>query len=137
MRRIAAIFILLCATTHCVLSIFYVNTSYLNLHSYAHGLEREPFQRRLLMVPVLHWAESNHLLQSAANRYGANVPQPEPMSAAKLACILISLLLLNAFGLWTIRISRQLYLRNWWLLWTLVLAILYISYAARYEQTLW
>jgi hypothetical protein len=136
-RRLAAILLLLCATTHCVLSIFYVNTSYLDLHSYAHGLEREPFQRRFLMVPILRWAESNHLLQSVAARYGVFVHQPETMSAAKLACILISLVLLNAFGLWTIRVSRQLSIRNWWLLWALTIAILYASYAARYEQTLW
>jgi hypothetical protein len=136
-RRIAAIFLLLCATTHCVLSIFYVNTSYLNLHSYAQGLEREPFQRRFLMVPILHWAESSPLLQAAAHRFGANLPQPEPMSAAKLACILLSLLLLNAFGLWTIRVARQLSIQHWWLLWAMTLVILYVSYAARYEQTLW
>jgi hypothetical protein len=136
-RRLAAILLLLCATTHCVLSIFYVNTSYLNLHSYANGSEREPFQRRFLMVPVLHWAESNHVLQSVAARYGVNVPQAEPMSAAKLACILVSLVLVNAFGLWSIRASRQLSIRHWWLLWALLLAILYASYAARYEQPLW
>jgi hypothetical protein len=100
-------------------------------------MEREPFQRRFLMVPVLHWAESNHLLQAAANRYGINVHQPEPMSAAKLACILVSLVLMNAFGLWTTRASRQLGIRHWWLLWAMMLAILYVSYAARYEQTLW
>jgi hypothetical protein len=136
-RRLAAVFILICATTHCVLSIFYVNTSYLNLQRYAAGTEREPFQRRYLMVPILHWAESNHQLQSAAARYGVNVPQPEPMSAAKLACILISLILVNAFGLWSIRISTQLSIRQWWLLWALMLAVLYTSYAARYEQPLW
>ena len=137
MRRLAATILLLCATTHCVLSIFYVNTSYLDLHAYAHGAAPEPFQRRFLMAPILRWTESNHTLQAAAARYGANVPQPEPMSAAKLACILISLVLLNAFGLWTIRASRQLGIHHWWLLWALLLAILYISYAARYEQPLW
>ncbi len=137
MRRLATIILLLCATTHSVLSIFYVNTSYLDLHSYAHGTERQPFQQRLLMVPVIRWAESNHQLQSLAARYGVNVPQPEPMSAAKLACVIVSLVLLNAFGLWTIRASRQLSIRHWWLLWALLLAILYASYAARYEQPLW
>jgi hypothetical protein len=136
-RRLATIVLLLCATTHCVLSIYYVNTSYLNLHRYANGAEREPFQRRLMMIPILHWAESNHVLQAAAARYGTNVPQPEPMSAAKLACILVSLLLLSAFGLWTIRASRQLSIRHRWLLWALLLAILYASYGARYEQPLW
>lgn len=135
--RFAAIILLLCATTHCALSIFYVNTSYLDLHTYAHGTAPEPFQRRFLMVPVLRWAESNHILQAAATRYGANVPQPEPMSAAKLACILLSLLLLNAFGLWTIRASPHLSIQHWWLLWSLLIAILYASYATRYEQPLW
>lgn len=137
MRRFAAILLLLCATTHCVLSIFNVNTSYLDLGRYAQGTAPEPFQRRFLMVPLLHWAESNHTLQAAAARYGANVPQPEPMSAAKLACILLSLVLLNAFGLWTIRSSASLSIRHQWLLWALLLAILYASYAARYEQALW
>lgn len=137
MRRTAAIFVLLCATVHCVLSIFYVNTSYLNLHNYASGTERQPFQRRLLMVPILHWAESNHALQSAARRFGANVPQPEPMSAAKLACILLSIVLLAAFGLWSLRVAQLLGLRHRWLLWAFTLAILYASYAARYEQPLW
>jgi hypothetical protein len=136
-RRFAAILLLTCATAHCVLSLYYLNTSYLDLHSYAHGTEHEPFQRRFLMVPVLRWAESNPILQAAAARYGANVPQPEPMSAAKLACILVSLVLLIAFGLWTIRASERLSIRHWWLLWALLLAILYASYAARYEQALW
>jgi hypothetical protein len=137
LRRLAAILLLICATTHCILSIFYVNTSYLDLHRYAQGLEREPFQRRFLMVPILHWAEDDHLLQAAAARYGVNVPQPEPMSSAKLACVVLSLIFLNAFGLWTIRASRQLGIRHWWLLWALLLAILYASYGARYEQPLW
>jgi len=137
MRRAAIIFVLLCATTHCVLSIFYVNTSYLNLHDYATGTAPEPFQRRFLMVPLLRWAESNHLLQSAATRFALNVKQPEPMSAAKLACVIASLLFLNGFGMWTIRASRPLGVRHWWLLWALLLAVLYVSYGARYEQPLW
>lgn len=137
MRRLAAIVLLLCATTHCILSIFYVNTSYLDLQKYAQGTEREPFQRRFLMVPFIRWAQSNRPLQLAARRFGANVPQREPMSAAKLASILLSVVLLNAFGLWTIRASRRLLLRRWWLLWAVTIAILYASYAARYEQPLW
>jgi len=137
MRRAAMILVLLCATTHCVLSIFYVNTSYLNLHDYASGTAPEPFQRRYLMVPLLHWAEQNPLLQSVARRYGRNVPQAEPMTPAKLVCVLAGLLLLNGFGLWTLRASRQLRLRHVWLLWALLLAILYASYGARYEQSLW
>jgi hypothetical protein len=59
------------------------------------------------------------------------------MSAAKLACVLISIVSLCAFGLWSIRASGRLGIRQWWLLWAFLLAILYASYAARYEQTLW
>ncbi len=137
LRRTAATLLLIFATTHCVLSIFYVNTSYLNLQRYANGTERQPFQRRFLMVPVLRLAESSQVFNSLARRYGENVPQPEPMSAEKLASILASILALNAFGLWTTRVSPRLGLRNWWLLWAAVLAILYASYASRYEQALW
>jgi len=136
-RRLAIIILLLCATVHCVLSIYYVNTSYLDLHKYAHGTEKEPFQRRILMVPVLRWAESSRLLQAGAARYGVNVPQPEPMTAAKLGCLLLSIVSLCAFGLWSTRASSQLGIRQWWLLWALLLAILYASYGARYEQALW
>jgi hypothetical protein len=66
-----------------------------------------------------------------------NVEHSEPMSAAKLACILISVILLNAFGLWSVCASKHLAIHHWWLIWTLLLAILYASYGARYEQALW
>lgn len=137
MRRAVIIVLLVLATTHCVLSLYYVNRSFLDLHSYAHGTEQEPFQRRFLMVPILRAAESSRLLHEVAARYGQNVPQTEPMSAAKLASLLISLALLNTFGIWTFRASLALSVRHEWLVWTLVIIILYASYAARYEQSLW
>ena len=137
MRRVVTIFLLLCATTHCVLSIFFVNLSYLDLGRYADGLERQPFQRRLLMVPFLHWAQSCAWLQHAAARFTLHLPQYEPMSAAKLACLLLGVLLLNALGLWTLRAAGRLGLRHDWLIWALLLVILYASYAARFEQALW
>ena len=59
------------------------------------------------------------------------------MTASKLGCILLSLVFLCAFGLWTVRVSAKLGLQRWWLLWTLLLIILYVSYAARFEQALW
>ena len=137
MRRAATIFLLLCATTHCVLCIFFVNLSYLDLGRYASGLERQPFQRRLLMVPFLRWAESSAWLQHAAARFTLHLPQYEPMSAAKLACILLSVVMLCALGLGTLRAARKLGLRHDWLPWALLLVILYASYAARFEQALW
>ena len=137
MRRLMLIFTLICATTHCVLSIFFVNISYLDLAKYASGTEVRPFQHRLLMIPFIRWAEANHALQVLAVRFGKFVPQSEPMSAAKLGCLILSILLLNLFGLWTIRAAGKLGVRQWWLIWTITIAILYASYGARYEQNLW
>jgi hypothetical protein len=137
MRRLMPIFILICATTHCVLSIFFVNVSYLDLAKYAAGNDVRPFQHRLLMIPFIRWAEANHALQVLAVRFGKFVPQFEPMSAAKLGCLILSILLVNLFGLWTIRVSGKLGVRHWWMIWAITIAILYASYGARYEQNLW
>lgn len=137
MKRLATIFLLLCATTHCVLSIFYVNRSYLNLPDYASGRSPLPFQRRLLMVPFVRWAQVFYPLRMGAIRFAKNLNQYERMTASKLGCILLSLLFLCSLGLWTVHVSAKLGLRRWWLLWTLLLVILYISYAARFEQALW
>jgi hypothetical protein len=59
------------------------------------------------------------------------------MSAAKLFCIFLGILLILALGLWTTYYHRKLTVRHWWLIWALLLVILYVSYAARYEQILW
>jgi hypothetical protein len=120
-----------------VLSIFYVNASYLDLASYAAGRDHMPFQRRLLMVPVLRWAQGNAWLQALAERYGRFVHQAEPMTAAKLVCVLLGLVVINALGLLLWQRARRLGLRTRWLAWALLVVILYASYAARYEQALW
>jgi len=137
MRRLMLIFLLICATTHCVLSIFFINISYLDLAKYASGAEVRPFQHRLLMIPFVRWAEANHALQVLAVRFGKFVPQLEPMSAAKLGCVILSIVLVNLFGLWTIRAAGKLGVRHWWLIWVITIAILYASYGARYEENLW
>jgi hypothetical protein len=137
MRRATAIFLLLCATTHCVLSIFFVNAGYLNLHAYGAGLGPLPFQRRLLMVPFVHWAESSRFLTAAAARFTQHLNQYEPLTAAKLGCMLLGIVAVNALGLLSIRYARRLGLCHSWLLWALLLVILYASYAARFEQALW
>jgi hypothetical protein len=136
-RRFAILFLLLCATAHCVLSIFYVNLSYLDLPRYIAGHDHLPFQRRLLMIPFLRWAQGSHLLQQGAARYGKFVNLYEPMTAAKLACMLLGVVLLIALGLLTVRLSPRLGIRHRWLVWALMLVILYASYAARSEQALW
>lgn len=137
MRRAITIFLLLCATTHCVLSIFFVNLSYLDLHAYAAGLAPLPFQRRLLLVPFVRWAQDSPLLAHAATRFTQHLNQYEPLTAAKLGCLLLGVVAVNALGLLTMRLSRRLGLRHRWLVWALLLVILYASYAARFEQALW
>jgi hypothetical protein len=137
LRRAATLFLLLLATTHCVLSIFFVNLSYLDLHRYGAGLESLPFQRRLLLVPFVRWAESSHLLASAASRYTRYLNQYEPFTSAKLGCLVLGILAVNALGLFSLRFARRQGLRCEWLPWAMLLVILYASYAARFEQALW
>ncbi len=137
MRRLTILFLLLCATTHCVLSIFYVNLSYLDIPRYVAGKEPLPFQRRLLMIPFLRWAQASPLLQHAAARYSRVLSLYEPMTAAKIGCMLLGVLLLAALGLLTARTSTRLGVHRGWLIWAFLLLILYVSYAARSEQALW
>lgn len=137
MRRFVILFLLLCATVHCVLSIFFVNRSYLDLSRYAAGEEPLPFQHRLLMIPFLRWAQSSHWLQAGAVRFVKNLNQYEPMTAAKFGCMMLGIVLLIALGLLTVRASARLGVRHGWLIWAFLLVILYASYAARFEQALW
>jgi uncharacterized SAM-binding protein YcdF (DUF218 family) len=137
MRRTVTLFLLLLATTHCVLSVFFVNLSYFDLHRYGIGLEPLPFQRRLLLVPFVHWAESSHLLAAIALRYTRYLNQYEPLSGAKLGCMLLGVIAVNALGLFSLRYARKQGLCCDWLPWALLIVILYISYAARFEQALW
>jgi len=136
-RRFVTLFLLLCATTHCVLSIFYVNVSYLDLKDYAAGRAPLPFQHRLLMIPFVRWAEACQWLQMVATRWVRVVPQSEPLSAAKLGCMLLGVILVSAIGLATMLMARRLSIRHNWLPWALLLVSLYAGYAARYEQALW
>ncbi len=137
MRRVVCIVILLLATTHCVMSIFYLNTSWINLHDYAHGVEKLPFQGRLLMAPVVRWGEEASIMHKLALRYSHSVPQLEPMSGAKLTCLLVGVVCVNLLGITLSLYSARLKLRFWWIGWALLIAILYASYGARYEQALW
>jgi hypothetical protein len=137
MRRVTTLFLLLLATTHCVLSIFFVNLSYLDLPRYAAGLEPLPFQHRLLLIPFVRWAQSSHLLVVGAARFSRVLTQYEPLTGAKFGCMLLGVLLVNALGLLSLRFARRMRLRNDWLPWAMLLLILYVSYAARFEQALW
>jgi hypothetical protein len=137
MRKVTTLFLLLLATTHCVLSIFFVNLSYLDLPKYAAGLEPLPFQRRLLLIPFIRWAQNSHLLAIGASRFSRVLTQYEPLTAAKFGCMLLGVLMLNVLGLVSLRFARKLRLQHDWLPWAMLLVILYASYGARFEQAFW
>ncbi len=129
--------ILVLATAHCVLSIFYTNYSFIDLAAYANGQERMPFQGRFLMALVLRATQHSHALLKLAPRFTHHVPALETFTVYKLTSLLVALVSANILGIALAFASRRLGLRRWWLPWSLVLVILYASYAARYEQPLW
>jgi hypothetical protein len=145
-KDLLILILLLLAGAHCTLAIFYNNVSYIHLKMYAVGTERNPFQERVAMIPLLRLAEHSPQLQRVAayldahdRRYpGRNGPEcAEPYTAEKLVCVVVGLLstmgalaVLAALGLRRMR-------RVWWMPAAIALAILYASFAARYEQNFW
>jgi hypothetical protein len=79
---------------------FYINRvpSYLNLKRYESGLERMPFQGRLLMEYPLRWAHDSSALGTMAERFNATrlflprqlVPEDLVQGGIYLICILIA-----------------------------------------------
>ena len=136
-KNVVAFALLVLATVHCVLSYFFVNQSGINLRNYANGAETLTFQGRLLMSFTLRATQHSAFLASLAVRFTHHVPTPEPNSVYKVTSILVALpcaLLLGCALTWY---SRRAGLRPWWLPWSLLLAIFYVSLAAKYEQNLW
>lgn len=129
--------LLVLATTHCVLSIFYTNYSFINVAAYANGQERMPFQGRFLMALVLRATQHSHLLLKLVPRFTQHVPTFETFTVYKLTSLIAALISAIGLGAALAVASRRLGLRHWWLAWSLLVVILYASYAARYEQPLW
>jgi hypothetical protein len=136
--RTALIAILLVlATAHCVLSIFYTNYSFINLTAYANGHEEMPFQGRLLMSLVLRATAHSHILLKLVPRFTQHVQAVEPFTIYKLTSLLVAAVSAIALGAALALTSRRFGVRPWWLAWSLLLVIQYVSYGARYEQSLW
>jgi hypothetical protein len=138
--------LLLLAGAHCTLAIFYDNASYVDLKMYAAGRALNPFQERVAMVPLLRLAgQSPHLQRVAAfmdahdRRYtGRGGPGcSEPYNAEKLACVVVGLLSMMAALAVLAAVGLRHMRRIWWMPAACALAILYVSYAARYEQNFW
>jgi hypothetical protein len=136
-RTAAIAALLLLATAHCVLSIFYTNYSFINLAAYANGHARMPFQDRFFMALVLRATQHSHALLKLVPRFTQHVPAVEPFSVFKLTSLIAALICAIGLGIALVLAARRLKVGRWWMPWSLLLVILYVSYAARYEQPLW
>lgn len=135
--------LLLMATLHCALSVFWLNYSYVDLRLYIAGTAPMPYQGRIGMMPILQAAQNSPRFVDLAkkvddNRHLRHKRFPfEPISALKLASLIagtVALLLTTALALFY---GLKRFPNFWWLPPTLMLAMLYITEAARYEVTLW
>ena len=137
--------LLVLACLQCTRAIFFQNVSRIDLRQYAAGQERMPFQGRIAMMPLLRAAGESPTMRAIAaaidhedqQQHGPGCAQcTEPFSPEKLVsllagtlCTLISVAILFALG--------RRFGALQWLPAVIFLAILYASYAARYEAALW
>jgi hypothetical protein len=143
--NLVVIALLVLACLHCSRAIFFQNVSWIDLHAYSIGQERKPFQERVAMMPFLRAAGSSPLMQKAAaaidkedrHQLGrAPLDAAEPFSAEKLASVLIGMVCSLIAVAFLIRMGRK-FEGLYWLAPAIFLVILYVSYAARYEEAYW
>lgn len=144
-RRVSlsiGIVLLLLATVHCAASLFFVNYSYLDLKAYAAGTERMPYQGRIGMMPVVQMAEKSPMFVAFTTRLDKSLSSHKRsafrrVTPDELACMIAGgFSLLVSVGVATFYGLRR-FPAIWWLPPTLVLAMLYVTQAARYETALW
>ncbi len=135
--------LLLFAAIHCASSIFWTNYSYIDLKLYTAGTAAMPYQGRIGMMPLLQAAERSPGFVALAQKIDANRHLRhkrytfETITAQKLASFLagtVALILTVAVALFY---GLRRFPTFWWLPPTLLLVMLYITQAARYEVTLW
>ena len=134
--------LLMLASVHCAMSLFFVNYSYLDLKAYAAGTERMPYQGRIGMMPVVQAAERSPGFLAFAARLDRSLAAHKrssfkSVSPEELACMVAGLLSLwvsvgaaSAYGMKRFR-------PVWWMPPALLLGMLYVTQSARYETTLW
>jgi hypothetical protein len=131
--------LLVLASAHCARAIFFANTNaiVMQMTAYEHGQDQLPFQGRVLMEPAMRWAHQNHAMQRISDRLNDNKLVAEPSTPEKVLSILMGCVAVCLLGLLANIAARPVAGPLWWLPWTIVLAILYTSYAARVEQAYW
>lgn len=141
MRRWVAVVLLMLATIHCGRSIFYDNAGCLDLRKYALGEELNPFQSRVTMMPLLRWAHTSRIAawliryDMDTHSQGHIVLEPHTPERAVtetvgIFCLLIMVSVLIGWG-WS-RFGAL-----WWAPATLLIAMMDVSYAARYMESIW
>ncbi|GGG92533.1 hypothetical protein GCM10011586_04060 [Silvibacterium dinghuense] len=108
------------------------NTNYIDLGDYAHYQAKQPFQSRLLMVPVLRAAEGSHgFAQVYDTLFRKTVDSPADL-AVMLTDSLCLLLLLWATA--ALRRGFTPEARTSWLAPLVMLLVMALTYVVRYEQ---
>lgn len=100
---------------------------WIQLPVYAAGQAKMPFQKRMLMMPVLRWAERNRALQNfCAHHVLINTPDLLVMWIVAAVCMLAT----AGMVIWLyLRASR---IRAfWWMPWAMLLLVSFVQYILR------
>ena len=141
MRRWITVVLLVLATIHCGRSIFYDNAGFVDLRKYALGQEDNPFQSRVTMMPLLRWAHTSRLAarligydmdthSQAHTVLEPHIPERAVTETVGILCLLVMVGVLIGWG-WS-RFGAL-----WWAPAALLIAMMEVSYAARYMQSIW
>ncbi len=140
--RLVVLFLLLLAATQTVVSYFHSSYSYLDLQSYAKGTERNPFQRRMGMMPILRAAETSPTLQRAAEKLrhkagGKAGTAFREMTPEALASIVVGLISVQALVLFLYWYGTLRFVQLWWLPAAAFLVMLDVTLVTRYQINVW
>jgi hypothetical protein len=129
-------------SVQCVRSHFLENESNgMDWSKYAAGTAAMPYQGRVGMVPVLHWAEGSPIMIRAAEYYDgmmkAGSRYKEPVTVEKFASLLSSML--TTFGLlgFTVWYGRYKTAGPWWFPAVFLLEMITVMAALHSEHTAW
>ena len=141
MKNVLIGLVLVLALVHCTQCIFSDNYSYLDLVKYENGQSPVPYQDRVAMMPLLHWAHQQAWMRSYAASHespvGRNHIYVETNSPEKVACEFAGgLSLFLILGALAVQ-GRRLWPEYWWMPPALTLGVFYVSYAARAGQNVW
>jgi hypothetical protein len=139
-RDLVICLLLFLAAAHCTLSIFYDNESWIDLRAYAAGKERNPFQERIAMIPIIRLSENSPAIQHLAywlDRRAHRMVPGEPLTPEKFVSLCVALCSVLATLAACVLYGRRTTPGVWWLPSVIAIGILYVSYAARYQHALW